>query len=163
MTEPFNMNATPRAAVRAMQVLFLALAAGVVLFALVAAILLLVNGPLLEPENLVHSNILLSVVLVVAVTCALGARSYYTKMIGMGSGTIISLNDKLNQYRAALIIYMALCEGPAIFSVIIFLLTGKFIILIITALLVAVMCVKAPTRNRIIQELKLDWREQQEI
>lgn len=163
MTEPVNINATPRASVRSMQILFGALAAGVVLFAFIVAILHLVNGPLWQTDSLAQSNILLTVVLIVAIACALGARSYYSKTIAMGNGTLFSLTDKLNQYRAALIIYLALFEGSALFSVIIFLLTGKFVVLIITALLLGLMCLKAPTRNRVISELKLDWREQQEI
>lgn len=163
MTEPVNMNTSPREAVRSMQILFGALVGSVVLFALTVLLVHLVNGPVWEPENDAQSNILVSVSIIVSIACMLGARSYYTKTLAMGSRPLFSLGDKLNQYRAALIIYMALCEGPALFSVIILLLTGKYIILIITALLVTMMCLKTPTRNRIIQEMKLDWREQQEI
>jgi hypothetical protein len=163
MTEPVNMNTTPREAVRSMQVLFWALVGGVVLFALTVVLMQLINGPLWEPDNGAQSNILVSVAIIVSITCMLGARSYYAKTVALGSRQLFSLGDKLNQYRAALIIYMALCEGPALFSVIILLLTGKYLVVIITVLLVTMMCLKAPTRNRIIQELKLDWREQQEI
>jgi hypothetical protein len=163
MTEPVDMNSSPREAVRSMQVLFGALVGSVALFALSVVLLHLINGPVWEADSASQENFLVTIAVLVSVACTFGARSYYTKTLAMGSGPLFSLADKINQYRAALIIYMALCEGPALFSVIILLLTGKFIILVITALLVVMMCLKAPTRNRIIQELKLDWREQQQI
>lgn len=163
MTEPFNMKSTPREAVRSMQVLFGTLVGSVALFALSVVLVHLIHGPVWEADDPSQEFILISIAGVVSVACTLGARSYYARTLGMGAGPLFSLSDKLNQYRAALIIYMVLCEGPALFSVIILLLTGKFIILIITALLVLMMCLKAPTRSRITRELKLDWREQQEI
>lgn len=163
MTEPADMNVAPREAVRSLRILFGALVGAVVLFAIAVVLIHLLNGPLYEPDSLAQSNLLVSVAAVVALACMAGARSYYHKTLNMGAGNLFSLHDKLNHYRAAMIIYLALCEGPAIFSIIILLLTGKYITLIITALLVTMMCLKMPTRNRIIQELKLDWREQQEI
>ncbi|MCX6316076.1 MAG: hypothetical protein NTW29_02205 [Bacteroidetes bacterium] len=163
MTEPADINMNPKEAVRSLQIMFGALVGAVVFFAIAVVLLHLINGPIYDTGSIIQSNLMVTAVGVVAAACMLGARSYYKKTMAMGEGTLYLLSDKLNHYRAAFIIYMALCEGPAIFSVIILLLTGKFIVLIITALLLAMMWLKVPTRSRIIQELKLDWREKELI
>lgn len=163
MTEPFKMNTTPRQNVRSLQVVFAALTGGVVLLSLTGTLVLAINGPLWQVDDWGHANLLLAAAGIISVVGVWGARSYYARTMEMGAQTFYLLSDKLNQYRAAMIIYMALCEGPALFSVVIFLLTGNFIALVFIAISVTGMCLKMPTRKRIIKELSLDWRDQQEI
>jgi hypothetical protein len=163
MTEEDYKNQTPKEILKALQVLFILLLAGMVLFAALVVIVDIVNGPLLEKETRSAGNILVSAVIIIAVACVFGARSYYNKTMTLDNLRSFSLTDKLNQYRAALIIYMAFCEGPALFSIIIFFLTGYYWVFIVTILLIAVMLLKAPTKARITSELKLDWQEQEKL
>jgi hypothetical protein len=73
------------------------------------------------------------------------------------------LPDKLNQYRSALIIYIALCEGPALFGIILFFVTGNYLMFIITGITIASMLAKMPSRKRVVDDLTLDWKQQQEL
>ncbi len=163
MTDQDYNQSSPKQKLKAIQIFFLALTIGLVLFAVIVVVVDFMNGPVLGKDELVNRDILLGAVIITGVICLFGARSYYNRTMKMVDISSFSLADKLNQYRAALIIYMAFCEGPAIFSVIIFFLTGNYWVFAITALLLAAMLIKAPTKTRMIQEMKLDWREQKEI
>jgi hypothetical protein len=163
MTDQDYNQSSPKQKLKAIQIFFLALTIGLVLFAVIVVVVDFMNGPVLGKDELVNRDILLGAVIITGVICLFGARSYYNRTMKMVDISSFSLADKLNQYRAALIIYMAFCEGPAIFSVIIFFLTGNYWVFAITALLLAAMLLKAPTKTRMIQEMKLDWREQKEI
>jgi hypothetical protein len=163
MTDQEYNPLSPKETLRSIQVFYVALVAGLVLFAGIVIAVDLMNGPVLGKEATINSDILLWAVIITGVICIFGARNYYNKTMSLVDISSFLLKDKLNQYRAALIIYMAFCEGPAIFSVIIFFLSGNYWVLIMTALLLTAMLLKAPTRARIIREMKLDWKEQQAI
>lgn len=163
MTDQDYNQPSPKQKLKAIQIFFLSLIIGLVLFAVIVVVVDFMNGPVLGKDELVNRDILLGAVVITGIICMFGARSYYNRTMKMVDISSFSLSDKLNQYRAALIIYMAFCEGPAIFSVIIFFLTGNYWVFAVTALLLAAMLLKAPTKTRIIQEMKLDWREQKEI
>jgi len=71
------------------------------------------------------------------------------------------LQEKLNQYRSALILFMAICEGASLFSITAFFVTGDYILLVVPAVMVWVMSTKLPSVQKIVQLLRLDWNEQQ--
>jgi len=60
-------------------------------------------------------------------------------------------------------LYQALCEAAALLSVVVFFLTGIFTLLIITAILLTLMLSKVPITKKVVNELALDWKEQQEL
>jgi hypothetical protein len=98
-----------------------------------------------------------------SLVCFMLARKGYNKGTGIAKDSLISLPDKLNQYRATLILYMALCEGPALFGIILFYLTGNYFMFIITAMMIAAMLAKAPARQRVVDDLGLDWQQQEQL
>lgn len=69
------------------------------------------------------------------------------------------LKMKLAGYRAATIIRLALLEGPALFTVIAFLLTGDTNFLLYTSFMLLLFAMIRPTMERAIKELNLDERE----
>jgi hypothetical protein len=71
------------------------------------------------------------------------------------------LFQKLNRYRSILITYIAILEGPAVFAIIGFLLTGYFRFLAITFILLLNMFLKRPSKMRMISDLQLSSNEQQ--
>ncbi len=73
------------------------------------------------------------------------------------------LNEKLNQYRSFLIKYLAFCEGPALFCIVVFIMTGDARILTIAAVLLVAMLAITPSKKRVVNDLNLDWKEQQEL
>jgi hypothetical protein len=163
MTQPGSFQGTPKETLRALKILFAALVLGVCLFTLVVVIVNQLNGPVMEAKGLQYKNVFLLVAAILAGICLLAAHYLYNKRVTLTKNSALFLADKLNQYRATFILYLALCEGPALFSIIIFFLTGNYTVLIITAVMLTAMLVKAPLLKRIVTVLNLDWKEQQEL
>jgi hypothetical protein len=163
MIQPGGQAGGPKQNIKAMQVLCAALMAGVVFFVIIIVVITRVNGPMLDKEVIKYQDIFLYTAIGLAIVCFVIARSLYNKKMAVINNTATLLADKLNQYQAILIKYMAPCEGAALFSVIVFFLTGNFLVLLVTASMLVAMFIKYPLRGRIISELSLDWKEQQEI
>jgi len=70
-----------------------------------------------------------------------------------------NLKEMLNAYRAAVIMRYALMEGPALFAVIVYFLTGKFSILPLVGLILAIMVYAVPTRQKLITDLDLSSQQ----
>ncbi len=153
----------PKGNLRSSQILCAALMGGVTVFAIIISVLNLVNGPVMKEEVLSYKNIFLYAAVGISVACIISSRIIYNKKLIIVKNTPDSLDSKLNQYRAALILYMAPCEGAALFSVIVLFLTGNFIVLLITGVMLGIMFSKFPFSKKAINELSLDWKEQQEL
>lgn len=163
MTEAGKQPTTISDSLRSMRILSAALMIGVTLFAIIISFLILQSGPVMDAEGLQYKDIFFYVSVGLAIICFFIARALYTKKKIIVKNAPISLLDKLNQYLSALILYMAPCEGAALFSVVVLFLTGNFLLLIVTGLLLAAMFSKFPWPKRIISELELDWKQQEEI
>ena len=163
MTGSVNTDNSPKANLRATRILCLALIIGASVFALIVVGLNQVRGPMLPAEGLQYNMTFFWAVTIVAVLCILRAILIYRKGIVAIKNSATPLNDKLNQYRGVLIQYMALCEGPALFSIIVFLLTGEYIVLGITGIMLAAMLLRLPQKKKISDELALSFQEQQEL
>jgi drug/metabolite transporter (DMT)-like permease len=155
---------TPKEMFRAIRILFGAIITGALIFAIIVLALNAVNE-MQKPVSPVKKseNILFVAGLGIVVVCFAIAWTGYNKMITIAKDSLISLTDKLNQYRSALIRYVALCEGPALFGIILFFITRNYLMLVITAIMIAVMLAKAPIRKRVIDDLALDWKQEQEL
>jgi len=163
MTAQVKFTGTPKENLKALKILTAALSLGVVFFAIVIIAFIQFNGPLLEGINLKYINLLSIVTVIVVLSCTVSAFFLYTKKTSGIKHLTISLQEKLNLYKAALILFLALCEGAALLSVVVFFLTGNYTILIITAVLLGAMLSKMPVTNKLTGLLNLDWKEQQEL
>lgn len=152
---------SPKAQLRANRVLFIALIAGLLFMSVILIAMSLLDGP--PPPDKDLETIFLGVGIAISLPALFVARRLYSSRIAVAKDSLNSLTDKLNQYRAALIIYMALCEGPALFSIIVFFITGNYYMFIITAIMLAAMLTKAPTKQRVVEELGLGSQEEQEL
>ncbi len=163
MTGPVNTDTSPKANFKATRILCLALIIGASVFVLIMVVVNQVAGPVMPAEGLQYNLTLVWAVAIVALLCILRAVLIYRKGIVAIKDLVSPLNDKLNQYRAILIQYMALCEGPALFSIIVFFLTGEYIVLGITGIMLAAMLIRLPQKRKISNELALSFQEQQEL
>ncbi|GEM_PF-878251 len=165
MKEQAELTGRPKDDLKAMRILTAALTVGVVFFSVTMIFARQFAGepPLGDKQLLVDKNTLFIIVTTVAATGIVVARLLYRKRINSIKQSGKSLTDKLNQYRTALILYLAICEVVAFLSVIFFFLTGNFAILIITGIMLIAMLSKMPLAKRIAGELDLDWKEQQEL
>lgn len=69
------------------------------------------------------------------------------------------LKAMLENYRLAVIFRFALMEGPALFAVIVYFLTGQFTILPLVGLILAIMVFVVPTKQRAIADLELSSQQ----
>ena len=158
-----RIQQTPKEIFRAIRIFFIAIATGAVIFAAIAVVIKKFLDFEMEQVDEDFATVIQYVVIAVAIGCCLAAFWTFKKSIDTAKETLISLTDKLNLYNAALVKYAALCEGPAIFGIIAFLLTGNYYFLIVTVAMLFVMLLKRPTKRRIVQDLELDWQQQQEL
>ncbi len=163
MTEPVNTKATPKAGLKAIWILCFALIAGATVFALLALLVNLLKGPSIPAPGNESGLIFPAVVAAIAIICTIRAAMVYRKGIAAIKNSIAPLNNKLEQYRSVMILYMALCEFPALFSIIIFFVDGYYPVFAITALMLLAMLLRMPQKRKIIRELDLNWQEQQEL
>ena len=155
--------AGPKENLKAMQVLTAALIIGISIFTGIVIIFLSVSGPYLESEPLLVSKILFYCAIGLALCCYFYARAVYKGKVETVNNSATPLNDKLNQYRRVLILYMACCEGPALFSVVALSLTGNYWLLLSTSSMLIAMAVKFPFTQKMISLLNVDWIEQQDL
>ena len=161
MTPSENFSGTAKDNLKAIRILCFALIIGVFLFTLISLLINKFTGSFIK-QSKQNLNIFLWVLAIVTLICILAALRSYPKNITK-SKNADTLNDKLNQYRSSLVIYMALCEGPALFSGAVFLLTGNFNSFAFTVLMLAMMLAKFPTYDRVNRDMELDAQEQLEL
>ncbi len=70
------------------------------------------------------------------------------------------LSEKLAGYRSAQILRWELLEGPALFSIVAFLLTGAYWVLGVVGLLIALFVSYRPSPRRTVQDLQLSHEEE---
>lgn len=157
-------NPTPKDQLRAMRIFCIALVTGVVLFAIiVTALLQSFKEPLIKAAELPDRNLFLYVAAGVGLLGLAVAFKIYNRKLPLIQNSGQKLTDKMSAYQRLLIIFMALCEGPAILSVMILFLTSRYEVLGITAVLVAAMVSKLPTRSKLVTLLQADMNEAQQF
>lgn len=150
-----------KADLRANSILFYALITGVIMFLVIIIALIKFAGNFSRIDD-DFGRILLIVVSVIAGICLVSAFLSYKKAM---SGILpeAPLSERLHIYRAGLIRFAAVCEGAALFSVIGLFLTGDFWFVLIIGIMLLAMFSKRPTKQRFIEELQLNWQEQQQL
>lgn len=131
---------------KALSVLTSALIGGIVLFSLIAVVLHFVKGPFINDEN--STSTAFTVLLLVAAFVIIGARWIYNKRINALKETNQTSKEKLDLFRAITITHMALCEIPALLSIIAFLIFGSFLLFLPVAMALVEMILKFPTQQR---------------
>lgn len=160
MNQQPDQAGTPGEKLKAMRILVLALITGASMFTLIVAALQVFTlaGPKKGIEDI--KDILLYVAAGLGLIAVVAANKSYLAQTGKLREQPLSLNEKLDIYRTILIRYMALCEAPALFGVIVYFLTGDHIIVIMVAVALAAMLYRLPSKNKIISELNAGTDEQ---
>jgi uncharacterized integral membrane protein len=161
MTQPEPTPGTSKEILRAIRVFFGAIVTGALLFAVI--VIALNTFQKKEPADKSLGNAFGIVSVVIAGGCFAAAWTGYNKGIAIAKDSLMPLTDKLNQYRSALIRYMAFCDMPALFGIIAFFVTGNYLTLGVTGLMLIAMLAKTPTKKRVVDELDFDWQQQQEL
>lgn len=131
---------------RIISTMTLSMIIGIILFLIVTVVVNYYNGPFIKDSGL--ANTVFYILMAISFLIVIGARLAYNKKILSLKSTSGSLTEKMNNFRAISITHMALCELPAIISLICFMLFGGYLLLIPAFLSVAEMIVKYPTSGK---------------
>jgi len=132
---------------KALSTITKALMAGILLFLVMSLAIHFTQGGFIEDENL--GSIMFVIVLFIAVIVIVGARLIYTRRVRGLMESNQSSKQKLDIFRAITITHMALCEMPAILSIVVFICFGTFVMLLPVAMALVEMFKKFPTQQRI--------------
>jgi len=91
------------------------------------------------------------------------ASSFFFRLQVQNAKKQSNLADKLAIYRGGAILRYALIEGPALYSFVAYLLEGRFYNLALGGLLMIVLFLYRPSKDRIINDLALNAKEQAEL
>lgn len=119
----------------------------------------------LRAMNIIQSNlnsILLYLVPAVAVVCIFTSFYIYKqRMVALKD--ITDLNQKITDYRSALIVRWALIEGPSFLAIVAYLLTGNYILLGVAAVIIAVFILIMPNQTKFEADLELGWQDKNDL
>jgi hypothetical protein len=141
---------------KAIRILYLALLAGQVLFALIVTVL--VETGMLS-TGIKSLTPMLQVAIVVISVGAIPASFFLFRKRLSDIDPEEDLGKKLEKYRAALIIRMALCEFPAMFAIIAYYVTTNRSFLWMVIVLISNFLFIYPSNNKIIDSLQLNSSE----
>ena len=162
MSQSVSSVTMPKKYLQGTLILFSFIVTGVSLLMVVTVIISQVKGPL-APELKKYHTAFIWTITGLSFICLFAAKRIFSKGITDAKKTLNPLNDKLNQYRSALIRYLVICEMPVILSIILFIFTGNFVFQVYAATFLGFMLAVAPIRRRVIAELELDGRQQKEL
>ena len=152
---------SPKEALRAITIFFYTMIGGLLMFAVIVFALTFLETSVLTDKSI--EQIFLVIVLFAAIISTTLATRLYNKRIAEINSLSLTLMDKLNMYRAALILYLALCEGAGIFATIVYFMTGNNLLLIAIVFILVAMLLKRPEKFKIFNELRLSSEEQSEL
>ena len=156
-----NKNtATAKELYRVIQVMFYAMTFGVVLFSAVLFFVSKIFEPVTKDGKAINT-ILIIVLFICVVLLTIAAILHKKKMAAISND--ISLAEKLNGYRQALVIYLAFSEAMICISMISYVFTGTIHFIVIAGILWLNMFLKNPGKSKIFNELKLNSEEQLEL
>ena len=110
---------------KALSIVTKALIGGVVFFSIVAIVIHFIQGAFIADKDL--ENIFFTIVLLIAAIIIIITRIVYRRRVNSLMETNSSSREKLDIFRAITITHMALCEMPAMLSIVVFICFGNFL------------------------------------
>ena len=148
------LQENPAQQLKITRITWITLFTGVLVFSAVAIVVNKINGPFIVQPG--FEKILLGFAVLLGIVCFSLAPVLFRNSLKKNLTGKITLTDKLTSYWTALVLYLALCEGPALLSVIGFLLTGNYYFGIIVAAGLLGFSVKFPDKKNVSEALQLD-------
>lgn len=101
----------------------------------------------------------LAIAFVATMGVSLGARANFNAKIN-SIKLSPSLKNKLNNYRSALLIKLAILESGTMLTIIFYWFNAHILFLVLTGGLLIVFVLHRPSKAKVINELSLDYQEQ---
>ncbi|MDX2063319.1 MAG: hypothetical protein SFY70_09685 [Bacteroidia bacterium] len=144
---------------KTLNLVFLAMFGGNVVFFVVVLYLVRVAGYPTQPE--LH-GITLYAVPILSGAIAMAATLLHQRMIGSGQ-RLHSLTLKRQRYQMATVLYCAVLNGASTFCLVVFLLVGSDWYLVFFAALLGLFLLRRPSRQAFIRDLALSREEAQRV
>jgi hypothetical protein len=148
-------------AFRALNIIHKGLIAGQVMFAAVTAYLLY-SGAVIPAATELDRTLQVVALAITAAGIFAGFAIFKKKLVQVREMQS-SAKEKFDQYRAACIIQWALMEGPAIFCIICFFLTGNYAFLAVVGFVIILFAMTGPSKLRIQLQLQISEAELDEL
>lgn len=148
-------------AVKALNIIHKGLVAGQLMFAAIAAYLLY-SGAVIPAATELDKTLQIATLAITAAGIFAGFAIFKKKSArirDMQGGA----KEKFEQYRSACIIQWALMEGPAIFCIICFFLTGNYAFLALVAFIIILFTMTGPSKFKIQLQLQISEAELDEL
>jgi hypothetical protein len=150
------MNPTNSQNLKSLKITYSALLLGVTFFLIIVVFLNQQAGPFAEQDPFFEQMLLGISNLMALTSIPLGLFLFKKRTAGIAG---LSLPQKLDTYRSAMIFRAAVMEGSAFFFVICYALTGLSVFLIEILAVLALMVYFFPGSHRLSEELKHDIRK----
>jgi hypothetical protein len=144
---------TPKEYFKSMLVIWFSLIGGQIFFGIIT--FYLNNNGSYEPRAKDLKDIFIYLVPVFTVYGVIAGSIIFKKKLN-SSKSKTSLIEKLNDYRAALIIRYALLEGATFFSLVSYLMTGDSLFLYISIAIIVIFIIIKPSTKDVINNLELN-------
>ncbi len=148
--------------IQSLNIVHKALLTGQLLFAAIA-FYLVYSGTMILIVDKQTDKILQIAVIAVAAAGFFGGNLMFKKKIISLRGASMPANEKFRAYKRAAILHWAMLEAPALFSIICFLLTANYAVLILGIVLIFCFAMLGPSRQKISFQLGLSAEEAEEI
>ncbi len=142
---------------KSLQIIFRAMFLGQLMFA--AIMLFLVMSGKLNSPNAELGNILLTVAVAISVGAVAAAYVLFRNRVEIAKQQN-NLTAKLDGYRAAYVIQLALSEGPTLLAIIFYFVSGNRALWIVIVLLLINFLNLSPSKSKISQQLELNGEEE---
>jgi len=140
----------------ALQIVYFALIAGQIIFTFLT--FYLIRSGLFDGEQAELRNIFIYIVPAFMVGGLFISHLLFKSFLNTARGKK-NLYEKLTFYRSALIIRFALLEGPSFFAIVVYLLTGDYLFLGMSGLIIIVFFTLKPTAERAVNDMELHSEE----
>jgi hypothetical protein len=140
--------------IKNLSIIHLALIAGQIMF---IAVVLVLKGQyeiILQPEN----DLFFFIVPGFAVMALLSSNMIFKKLLDKAK-LLNQHSDKLNNYRAACIVRYALVEGPSLFAIICYYLTGNLFYIFISGFCILYLFTLRPTKEKVEMDLMIELKD----
>jgi hypothetical protein len=148
-------------ALKALNIIHKGLLAVQVMFAALAAYLLYSGS--VFPTAAELDRTLQIVALAITTAGVFAGFTIFKKKLGQIRDMQGNAKEKFDQYRSACIMQWALMEGPAIFCIICFFLTGNYAFLAVAAFVIVLFAMTGPSKLKIQLQLQISEAELDEL
>lgn len=157
MTNYQNDEQNPRRFLKAITTIHLAMLMAQVLFLIVVIYLNSTRG-IVQPSE----NIFLYVAPAIGVLGVLLSNLLFKSLLNKIKAKE-SLREKIMAYQAAILVRLALLEGPSLFGIITYLLTGNLLLLSVPVLLILYFLTLRPSKESVLNDLDLSFDHTREF